>query len=203
MAGSGRDRILSAAMRLFGEHGYAATTVAMIEEAAGLTPGAGGMYAHFRSKEAVLREGLDAIVGPDATLPPLAEPDDRPDSPAEPEPGLKIRLDAMARAGLARLQHDRDFNRILIRDLRNLPDLLQMTADREIRPIHATVAAQLRAAAPMTDEEARALAAVLIGAVSHLWLMTDVFGTHPAAVSSDEYLSMVVRCAAAVLESEE
>ena len=78
-----------------------------------------------------------------------------------------------------------------------------MTADQEIRPVHARLADQLATAGPITDADAQALAAVLIGAVSHLWLMTEVFGSHPAAVTADEYLSMVVRCAAAILEPEE
>ena len=45
-------------MHLFGERGFRGTSVAQIERAAGLTPGAGGLYHHFRSKEAVLDEGL-------------------------------------------------------------------------------------------------------------------------------------------------
>src|SRR5437588_12879907 len=50
-----RDRLLDEAMRLFGERGYDATSVAEIERAAGLTPGAGGLFHHFSSKEDVLR----------------------------------------------------------------------------------------------------------------------------------------------------
>ena len=48
-----RERIVDEAMRLFSQHGYAATSIARIEAAAGLTPGAGGLYHHFKSKEAV------------------------------------------------------------------------------------------------------------------------------------------------------
>ncbi len=202
MAGPGRDRVLASGMRLFGERGYAATTVAMIEADAGLTPGAGGLYAHFPSKEAVLRVGLEAILQPEAELPLLGPPDGDA-AEAGGEPTLIVRLEAVARAGLARLEHDRDFNRILIRDLRNLPDLLQLTADREIRPLHTRLAAELAAAAPSRVGDATALAAVLIGAISHLWLMTDVFGSHPAGVSAEDYVSMVVRCAAALLDPEE
>src|SRR6476659_5139838 len=55
---STRDRLLDEAMRLFGERGYDATSVAEIERSAGLTPGAGGLFHHFRTKEAVLVAGL-------------------------------------------------------------------------------------------------------------------------------------------------
>ena len=42
MSTSTRERLLDEAMRLFGERGYDATSVAEIERSAGLTPGAGG-----------------------------------------------------------------------------------------------------------------------------------------------------------------
>ena len=48
---STRDALLTEDMRLFGEKGYAATSVAQIEQAAGLSPGSGSLYNHFRSKE--------------------------------------------------------------------------------------------------------------------------------------------------------
>jgi len=41
-------------MRLFSEQGFRGASVAQIEAAAGLTPGAGGLYHHFGSKEDVL-----------------------------------------------------------------------------------------------------------------------------------------------------
>ena len=45
-------------MQLFGSQGFRGTSVAAIERAAGLTPGAGGLYHHFPSKDAVLKAGL-------------------------------------------------------------------------------------------------------------------------------------------------
>ena len=195
----GRDRLLASAMRLFGERGYAGTTVAQIEAEAGLTPGAGGLYAHFPSKEAVLRAGLEAILQPDAGMAATLRGPHDATSAAPSVSDLTAHLDAVARAGLARLEHDRDFNRILLRDLRTLPDLLWLAADQEILPIHARLADQLAGAAPLPPEDALALAAVLIGATTHLWLMTDIFGTHPAGVSTEAYLAMLVRCATAVL----
>lgn len=54
-----RDRLVTEAMRLFGELGYQATTVTQIEAAAGLAPGSGALYHHFKSKEALLEAGID------------------------------------------------------------------------------------------------------------------------------------------------
>ena len=50
------EKILSHAGRLFRTEGYAATGVAKVMSAAGLT--VGGFYAHFASKEALLAEVL-------------------------------------------------------------------------------------------------------------------------------------------------
>jgi len=54
-----RDRLLTEAMRLFGEQGYQATSITQIEAAAGLAPGSGALYHHFKSKEALLEAGID------------------------------------------------------------------------------------------------------------------------------------------------
>ena len=53
-----RARILNESMRLFAEQGYTATTVAKIEEAAGLSPGSGALYRHFASKQEILIAGF-------------------------------------------------------------------------------------------------------------------------------------------------
>lgn len=54
-----RDRLVTEAMRLFGEQGYQATSITQIEAAAGLAPGSGALYHHFKSKEALLEAGID------------------------------------------------------------------------------------------------------------------------------------------------
>jgi len=53
------QRILRAAGRLFRRQGYAATGVDAVMSSAQLT--AGGFYSHFRSKEDLLAETLDAV----------------------------------------------------------------------------------------------------------------------------------------------
>jgi AcrR family transcriptional regulator len=54
-----RERLVTEAMRLFGEQGYQGTSVAQIEAAAGLAPGSGALYHHFKSKEDLLSAGID------------------------------------------------------------------------------------------------------------------------------------------------
>jgi AcrR family transcriptional regulator len=58
-AASTKDRLVTEAMRLFGEQGYQATKITQIEAAAGLAPGSGALYHHFRNKEALLEAGID------------------------------------------------------------------------------------------------------------------------------------------------
>ena len=58
-ATSTRERLVTEAMRLFGEQGYSATSIVQIEAAAGLAPGSGALYHHFKSKEALLDAGID------------------------------------------------------------------------------------------------------------------------------------------------
>ena len=56
---STKERLVNEGMRLFGEQGYRATSINQIEKAAGLVPGCGALYNHFKSKEALLAAGID------------------------------------------------------------------------------------------------------------------------------------------------
>ena len=51
-----RERIREVAFRLFVERGYRATSIAMIEEAAGLAPRTGGFYRHYPGKAELAAE---------------------------------------------------------------------------------------------------------------------------------------------------
>lgn len=53
-----RERLLGQAQRLFGERGYAATSLEQIAEAASVTKGA--IYGHFSSKEDLLISAIEA-----------------------------------------------------------------------------------------------------------------------------------------------
>jgi AcrR family transcriptional regulator len=54
-----RERLVVEAMRLFSAKGFEATSVSQIEAAAGLAPGSGALYRHFKSKDALLDAGID------------------------------------------------------------------------------------------------------------------------------------------------
>jgi AcrR family transcriptional regulator len=51
-----RERIKQAALPLFAEQGFAGTSIAAIETAAGLAPRAGAFYRHFPGKQALFEE---------------------------------------------------------------------------------------------------------------------------------------------------
>jgi AcrR family transcriptional regulator len=71
-----RESIISAALRLFAERGFASASIAEITEAAGITKGA--IYWHFDSKDALFKAILDQIRHDwqDAVRNPLAKESD-------------------------------------------------------------------------------------------------------------------------------
>jgi AcrR family transcriptional regulator len=66
-----RDRVLAVARRLFVEHGYAATSIALIAAEAGVsTP---TVFARFRSKVNLLKEAVDTAIAGDTDDRPLRD----------------------------------------------------------------------------------------------------------------------------------
>jgi AcrR family transcriptional regulator len=176
-------------MRLFGEQGYSGTSVSEIEAAAGLSGGSGSLYRHFASKKALLSEGIREQVAAGKGLLGLVS-----DAGAAEEAPLRESLAMVAVAGLRRLEQERDFNRILIKDLSLFPELLEIARTEEIARIHAAIAdwLQRHAAPDRGGLDWVALATVIIGSVSHYWLLRDIFGTHPSDVSEERYVDALV-----------
>ena len=178
-------------MRLFGEHGYKETAVAQIEAAVGLSPGSGSLYKHFSSKEALLAEGVEALLADRAELRYALEPTAVPHRGSIRE--VRALFRSVAVAGLRRMERDRYINRLLFRGLEEFPDLLSRYRDGEIVTNHDAVTALLRRLA--NDDEAEhdwpAIAAVLVGATAHYWLLADLFGEHPSRVDEHRYTAAV------------
>ncbi len=169
--GTTRERILDEAMRLFSEHGYTATSIAKIEAAAGLTPGAGGIYHHFASKEAVLAAGIERQL---ARLGALREIRQVLGSLGD----LKAELTLTARYILAELDSESELLRILASEARHQPQLLKTAVDQLVSSTFEGFAAWIaeRAARPIADEEAAAIAAIGLGSLLSSRLLRDVLG---------------------------
>jgi AcrR family transcriptional regulator len=191
MATDTRQRILGAAMRLFGEQGFSATTIAQVESAAGLSPGSGGLYKHFASKDELLSAGIRGRIEDRGDLFVMLQ---------APPGGVPVEamLQRIAALGLDRLDDERDLNRILVKDLAGKPELLEFFRTAELRTTHAALSAVLdRLGAGDPD----GLAAILIDAMSHYWLMTDIYGgVHPLGIERERYLAALAALAAKGLE---
>jgi AcrR family transcriptional regulator len=176
MSGTTRERIVDEAMRLFSQHGYAATSIAKIEAAAGLTPGAGGIYHHFASKEAVLAAGIERQL---ARLGALREIRHVLGSLGD----LKAELTLTARYVLAELDSESELLRILASDARNRPQLLTAAVDELVSSTFTGFATWIseRAERAMPAEEAKAIAGFGLGSLLSSRLLRDVLGI-PAQV---------------------
>ncbi|WP_242891682.1 TetR/AcrR family transcriptional regulator [Actinomadura litoris] len=186
MTTSTRERIVVESLRLFADRGYAATSVAEIEAAAGLSPGAGGLYRHFRSKEEVLtaavREHIERTrrqIG-DALAHATAFAD-RP---------LETRLRMTCQAGLAKMREEQDLIRVLFRDLDQFPNLVAEMREGIVNPLYDGIAAWLSAQPELlgADEDWPAVAAVLGGAVVNYWLATESMYEPPARVDEQRFV---------------
>jgi len=198
MSQTARERVLAAAMQLFSERGFAGTTITQIERAAGLSPGSGGLYRHFPSKRAILEAGVASSIASNAGLVSLITDADRLASLP-----LRDRLLTLARAGLRRLEEEGDLNRLVMRDLSQFPDLLARVGQDDIGRIFRAFAGWLQAQPDVAaDSDWEAIAMVLMGAVTHFWIMCEIFGEHPAGIDEDRYLTAAANLAAALLSNQ-
>ncbi|MFC9786343.1 TetR/AcrR family transcriptional regulator [Rhodococcus sp. NPDC127528] len=200
---STKDRIIETALRLFGEQGFARTSVAQIEAEAGLTGGSGALYRHFRSKNALLVAAVASRLEQKEEWAQYLDPDFsivRMLDAVAPDANMADRLTLLCGIGLARLEHNRDVTRILFRDNTIDKEVLETFRREEYEtsmPVFTRGLAELSGDA---DTDWRPVAAVLIGAVAHFWMITDIFeGEHPAGVDAQQYLRATAELVAARL----
>jgi AcrR family transcriptional regulator len=170
-------------MRLFAENGYAATSVAQIQQAAGMTPGSGALYKHFPSKRALLEAGVERFIDEGKTaaanLPSLTDAE------------LTTLLRDIAGRALYALEQDQATMRVAWRDLPAFPDLSRRFVDARLQFGFAQLAGWLatldeRGSAEVDDPEATA--AVLLGALAFFRVMETMLGDKPGRVSDDRFL---------------
>lgn len=189
MAASTRERIVDEAMRLFGEKGFKATTIVQIETAAGLTPGAGGIYHHFVNKEALLTAGierhlqrLEALRDVRRVFAGVGD--------------LRTELTLMARYLLAELDSESELLRLLTTEARNRPELLHSAVDQLIGTTLDEFAGWL---ADHGLQDAEAYATLTLGALLSSRLLASMLGLQPR-VSDPELVDAWVELLVGVLE---
>ena len=193
MSSTTRERIVDEAMLLFSQHGYAATSIAKIEAAAGLTPGAGGIYHHFASKEALLAAGIERQL---ARLGALREIRSVLGSLGD----LKAELTLTARYVLAELDRESELLRILASDARHRPQLLTEAVDQLVSSTFTGFANWILESAEreLPAEQANAVAAVGLGSLLSSRLLSDVLGV-PAPVEDEALVTTWVQMMLAAL----
>ena len=153
-------------MHLFGEHGFRGTSVAAIERAAGLTPGAGGLYHHFPSKDAVLAAGLERHLAKLGALRDIRRL-------FTGVGDLTVELTLTARYVLAELDAESELLHLLLTEARRRPDLMQDAVSALIDSTHAEFAAWLTEDWAIEPERAHRITALALGSLlSHRLLKT-------------------------------
>jgi AcrR family transcriptional regulator len=163
MASGTRDRILDTALAQFASRGVEAVAVTDLEEGAGLKPGTGSFYRHFRSKEDVLAAVIDREV-------------ERAEQRREVRPAEDLEKEYAA--ALAAFDALRPLIALLVRDGARLPHL-----DR-VRAVLAEGGVQLDAgrlrarmdAGEVPERDAEAVAAVVQMALVGHHLAERFFG---------------------------
>ncbi len=168
-------------MDLFGENGFRGTSITQIETAAGLTPGAGGIYHHFRTKESVLEAGLkrhlDRVLAlRDITMLMKGLGD------------LRSELTVVARYILAELNNETAFMRILATESRARPHLLDGAVDQLLRKSFSGFAGWLTEEANIDIARAEAIAAVALGALLSSRILPALFGVSPTDVDDETFI---------------
>lgn len=166
-------------MRLFAERGFRGTSVAQIEQAAGLSPGSGGLYHHFDSKDAVLAAAvarhlsrLDALRDIRKVFTGLGD--------------LRAQLLVTARYFLAELDTQTELLRLLASEARRQPDLLTHAVDQLLRGTYESFGEWLSGEAAIPGERLRGVVFLGLGSLLSSRLTRDVFGSEGLVPDDDE-----------------
>ncbi|MEU6410589.1 TetR/AcrR family transcriptional regulator [Microbispora sp. NPDC046933] len=191
-----RQRLIDEAMRLFSTRGYAATSVADIQAACGLTTGSGALYKHFPSKRALLEEAVRRN---------LETVSERAAAATAERPGgedPRAALERMARVVWEVLEGDRDLIRIMLREFDGFPDLFERMWQGVLAGLYRQGAAWIAAQRELGNIETgdpEATAAVLLSSLTYYPLLRIMIGHTPGDLDPEPFLAAWVEHAAATL----
>ncbi|MFF5258002.1 TetR/AcrR family transcriptional regulator [Actinomadura viridis] len=187
MPSTTRERILDAALELIQRRGFGGTTVTDIEERAGLSPGSGSFYRHFRSKQHVFGELFERELD-------RAEQHRRT---FERGPLTGDSTDALARRLLQQLEYMariRPLITLLAREHGRFPELTGKIRDALLDQGIAEEAAHLQRDLPgISDDDPHALLAVMVSALTGYHLSSEFFGRPPADIDPARFAAALAR----------
>jgi AcrR family transcriptional regulator len=194
MLTSGRHRLLAAALKLFADKGYAATSVADIQRASGLAPGSGALYKHFGSKrellEAAVAHRIDSIVAA------------REEYDAGALGGVEPAVRTAGRLIWDNLKQGEDLLRVMLREPDELGDLdektWQVITDNAYQRFADELAATNRSGRTQIPDP-EAAAAVAIGSLSYAATLQALTGRMPGDVDAERYFEAWVAQTVSVL----
>jgi AcrR family transcriptional regulator len=188
-----RARLLDAAMSLFAEKGYEATSVGNIESAAGLAPRSGALYQHFRGKEEVLHAAVERQLEAIDEFPSVMD--------MLPLGDLRAELTLLARWNLASLERRSDLTRFLWREGDRLSASLRKRLYRRlVAAPYEAITAWLRQRTEQAGVEGvdhEALALVMVESMSAYRGMRAIFGRVPGDVDDERLVETWVEVALA------
>ncbi|MGH9194189.1 MAG: TetR/AcrR family transcriptional regulator [Acidimicrobiia bacterium] len=180
-----RERIVREATRLFSDKGFERTTIPDIQAASGLSPGAGGMYRHFPSKEALLEEVVHRLV---SSFEERAEKLAAEPSRDYPEDFLEL----LAKGALDEFAEGRDGVRIALRSLDHFPHLQREFREKRIQSANRALAAWLESqvkAGRLRDHDSKAMAPVILGSLVSFRILEALTGERPVPVADKRFLA--------------
>ncbi len=176
-----REVLIDAALTLFASEGYRGTTIRKIEKAAGLTPGAGGLYRHFRSKEELLLAAIERyradVAAFLARAPELMQLGD-------------VRAELLVAAKLSREFNERNdaLLRVLILEQSAIPKRAQRHFQQAWEDGYRLYARWLEARlGPRSGVDIEAAAIQLFGSLTQYQVQVETFSHPPLGVDPDRF----------------
>jgi AcrR family transcriptional regulator len=188
MADSTRDRILNEALRLFADEGYAGTSIASIEKAAGLSPHSGALYTHFGSKQEVMAAAVERAIQTAEASFNLA--------PMLSLGNLEAELTLVARGSLVLMTTWRDLIRVMAKDGERFPKVMANARDSLFGKSRQFLAKWLEGKAPQSDSvdcDFEAITAIWLGALESYWIATSIHDDRPLEIDEDRFVRQWVQ----------
>jgi AcrR family transcriptional regulator len=189
-----RDRIALGALRLFAERGFAGTSVAQIEAAAGLSPGSGALYTHFPSKQELLSAAVERSVA-------MAEQSYEL-FPLLPLGDLRAELTLIFRGSLHMMNKWQDLFKVLLKESDSVPEIAAQARARIFDRANDWFAGWLTDkanAGEIPTLDAAVVAALWLGAVNQYWLTGALLGGPPLGLDEDRFIAGAVNALVCVL----